>query len=289
MKDLTVKALCMEVYNLATGKKQEAEKQEVVVRSHPEFGQIRIVIIESEPWFIAKDICDCLGLGNPRTSLALLDEDEKGVHSVDTPGGPQQVTIVSEPGFYSLVLRSRKPEAKAFKRWVTHDVLPSIRKKGFYAAPGVEMSASWLIFLDRVNVLREAVDPGFFSVFTELAHLIPSMIALGIPLNENTVPDISVGLAWGKHWKKQKLEALHGPRKYYPHSYPDYFKQAKSNPQDAWQYPEVALPEFRKWLREDYLPHKFPHYLQRQQSKGTLTADVAAKAIALAPWYNKVG
>ena len=296
MKDLTVESLYAEIITRVTGERQESEKQGAVAYSHPEFGQIRVVMREGEPWFVVRDVCAVL---ETRTNDALgsLEDDERGYDNVVTPSGVQRMGIVSEPGLYSLFLRSRtrknnpalSEKLRRFRRWVTHDVLPSIRKRGFYAGPGIEMSASWLIFLDRVNALREAVDAGYFCVFTELAYFIPSMIALGIPLNEHTVPDISVGLAWGKHWKKQKLESLHGPRKYYPHSYPDYFKQAKSNPQDAWQYPDAALPEFRRWLREDYLLHKFPGYLQRQQSKGALSADTVAKAISLAPWYNKAG
>lgn len=97
-----------------------------------EFGAVRVVDVNGEPWFVARDVCECLELGNPRTSIALLDEDEKGVHTMDTPGGAQEMSIVSEAGLYSLILRSRKPEAKAFKRWITHEVLPSIRKTGGY-------------------------------------------------------------------------------------------------------------------------------------------------------------
>ena len=98
---------------------------------------IRIVEKDGEPWFVAKDVCDILALGNPRSSIALLDEDERGVHSMDTPSGKQEMGIISEAGLYSLILRSRKPEAKAFKRWVTHEVLPSIRKTGAYLSPGM--------------------------------------------------------------------------------------------------------------------------------------------------------
>jgi anti-repressor protein len=100
--------------------------------------QVRVLGIDGEPWWVASDVCDILGLSNMHSSLALLDEDEKGVHSMDTPGGAQQVTVVSEPGLYSLILRSRKPAAKAFKRWVTHEVLPAIRKTGSYSAPSPE-------------------------------------------------------------------------------------------------------------------------------------------------------
>ena len=107
------------------------------------FGQVRVVDVDGEPWFVARDVCECLELGNPRTSIALLAEDEKGVHTMDTPGGQQEMSIVSEAGLYSLILRSRKPEAKAFKRWITHEVLPSIRKTGQYggyALPRVPQS-----------------------------------------------------------------------------------------------------------------------------------------------------
>lgn len=100
-----------------------------------EFGSVRVVDVNGEPWFVARDVCECLELGNPRTSIALLDEDEKGVHTMDTPGGAQEMSIVSEAGLYSLILRSRKPEAKAFKRWITHEVLPAIRKHGGYLTP----------------------------------------------------------------------------------------------------------------------------------------------------------
>ena len=95
--------------------------------------QVRTVAIDGDPWFVANDVCEILELGNPRTSLAKLDEDEKGVHIMDTLGGPQEMTVINEPGLYALVLKSRKKEAKAFKRWITHEVLPSIRKTGSYS------------------------------------------------------------------------------------------------------------------------------------------------------------
>lgn len=106
---------------------------EIQVFKNDQFGQVRAARGKNgEPVFVAKDICAILDLGNPRSSIALLDDDEKGVHSVDTPGGKQQMTTVTEPGFYKLVMRSRKPEAKAFQRWVTHEVLPALRRDGGY-------------------------------------------------------------------------------------------------------------------------------------------------------------
>lgn len=107
--------------------------QEIVEFENENFGSIRVTQDDGgEPLFVAKDILDTLGLD--RTAMRKLDDDEKGVDTVHTPGGDQQVSIVSEPGFYKLVMRSRKPEAKAFQRWVTHEVLPSIRKRGGYMA-----------------------------------------------------------------------------------------------------------------------------------------------------------
>ena len=108
---------------------------DIRIFTHDTFGQIRITDNNGDPWFVAKDVCRSLDLANPRTSVALLEEDEKGVLTMDTLGGPQEVSIISEAGLYSLILRSRKPEAKAFRRWVTHDVLPAVRKHGGYLTP----------------------------------------------------------------------------------------------------------------------------------------------------------
>jgi prophage antirepressor-like protein len=94
--------------------------------------KVRVIDRDGEPWWLASDIAAVLELGNVRSSLALLDDDEKGVHSMDTLGGPQSVTIVSESGLYRLIFRSRKPEAVTFRRWVTHEVLPAIRRTGGY-------------------------------------------------------------------------------------------------------------------------------------------------------------
>ena len=105
------------------------------VFNNAEFGQLRVIKAnDGEPWFVAKNVCDALGLSNHRSSIALLDDDERGVHTVDTTSGEQDMSIITEAGLYSLILRSRKPGAKAFKRWVTHEVLPSIRKEGGYIA-----------------------------------------------------------------------------------------------------------------------------------------------------------
>ena len=95
----------------------------------------------TEPWFVAKDVCDILDIGNSRQATSYLDDDEKDtVITNDSIGRQREICIVNEAGIYSLILRSRKPEAKAFKRWVTHEVLPEIRKTGGYIHATPEMS-----------------------------------------------------------------------------------------------------------------------------------------------------
>lgn len=96
------------------------------------FGKVRTLTIGGEAWFVAADVCKALELGNPSMTVERLDDDEKGISTIDTLGGKQRMAIINEPGLYSLVLSSRKPEAKAFKRWITHEVIPSIRKHGAY-------------------------------------------------------------------------------------------------------------------------------------------------------------
>lgn len=99
---------------------------------HADFGEIRTARVDGEAWFVAKDVCTVLDLDNYRKAAGDLDEDERGSLVVDTPGGRQEVVAVNEPGLYQLIFRSRKPEAKAFRRWIAHEVLPAIRRYGRY-------------------------------------------------------------------------------------------------------------------------------------------------------------
>lgn len=97
--------------------------------------EVRTVEMNGEPWFVLKDVCNILGVVNDRNVAARLDEDEKGVCQMDTLGGTQNVTVVSESGLYHVILRSDKPEAAPFRKWVTSKVLPTIRKHGAYMTP----------------------------------------------------------------------------------------------------------------------------------------------------------
>ncbi len=110
---------------------------EIKVFESEQFGSVRTVEKDGQPWFVAADVCRALEIRNNRDAMDRLDDDEKGVALTDTLGGRQEMSIINEPGLYSLVLGSRKPEAKAFKRWITHEVIPSIRKRGLYATDEV--------------------------------------------------------------------------------------------------------------------------------------------------------
>lgn len=112
---------------------------------------VRTLLRDGEPWFVATDVCAALGYSHTPHAMRMLDDDEKGVRIVDTLGGEQTLNTVNESGLYSLILGSRKPEAKRFKRWVTSEVLPAIRKTGGYQQPApVELS--------RMEILRLAMD-----------------------------------------------------------------------------------------------------------------------------------
>jgi prophage antirepressor-like protein len=94
--------------------------------------QVRIVLVNNEPWWVAKDVCSILALNNVSMTLDTLDSEEKGISKVDTPGGIQSISIINESGLYGLIFKSRKAKAKAFRKWVTREVLPQIRKTGSY-------------------------------------------------------------------------------------------------------------------------------------------------------------
>lgn len=120
-----------------------SNKQEAKVFTFNENNKpIRVEVVDGEPWFVAKDVCDVLGIENNRNATSRLDDDEKGASIVRTPSGDQQMTTVNESGLYNLIFQSRKPEAKKFRKWVTSEVLPSIRKTGRYELPASSAGVS---------------------------------------------------------------------------------------------------------------------------------------------------
>lgn len=115
---------------------------DLAIFENPEFGHIRGLKIEGEPWFVGKDVAAALGYSDTAQAIRKhIDDEDKGVVESTTPGGKQNITIINESGLYSLMLKSKLPGAKKFKRWVTSEVLPSIRKTGAYSVPGAGRAA----------------------------------------------------------------------------------------------------------------------------------------------------
>lgn len=129
---------------IKTEKGDRVDMNELKVFRYEE-NDVRTVEKDGEPWFVLKDVCRVLGISKYRDAAERLDPDEREPVRVDTPGGPQEMTCVNESGLYSVILRSDKPEAKPFRRWVTSEVLPSIRKHGGYIAGQEQMSPEELM------------------------------------------------------------------------------------------------------------------------------------------------
>lgn len=108
----------------------------IKIFENSEFGKVRTIVINDEPWFVGKDVAEILGYSQPSVAISKkVDDDDKGISKMETPGGEQNTIIVNESGLYSLMLSSKLPTAKKFKHWVTSEVLPSIRKTGSYNLP----------------------------------------------------------------------------------------------------------------------------------------------------------
>ena len=120
--------------------------QELQIFKNEEFGEVRTVTIDNEPWFVGKDVAAALGYSNTRDAISKhVHEDDKGVAKCDTPSGKQEMTVINESGLYALIFGSKLESAKRFKHWVTSEILPSIRKHGGYIAGQENMSDEQLL------------------------------------------------------------------------------------------------------------------------------------------------
>ena len=125
---------------------------ELQVFNNAEFGSVRSLMVNGEPYFVGRDVAKILGYANPNDALAKrVDEEDKGVAKCDTLGGIQELTVINESGLYSLILSSKLPSAKRFKRWVTSEVLPAIRKHGVFVMDDI---------VNNTDALIEALQPG---------------------------------------------------------------------------------------------------------------------------------
>lgn len=221
--------------------------------------EVRTVTINGEIWWVASDVCDALGID--RTQTRRLDDDEKGVCTVHTLGGDQQMAVVNEPGLYTLVLTSRKPEAKTFKRWITHDVIPAIRKTGSYTSPtqpALPTGFTNNLWLKRSNLFlqKTKIPTNKFCVFEEISHTLYTIEMGGVRIPEHAIPDGSVG----GRWKTYARDVLHLDISLvgkYPHHYPDHRGVVGAN-----IYPLEWQGMFTLWFREVYIPECFPEYMK---------------------------
>jgi prophage antirepressor-like protein len=206
----------------------------------------RILDKDGEPWFVLTDVCRELGIGNPTDAAHRLDDEEKGIDSIDTLGGHQNVITVSESGLYSLILTSRKEGARRFKKWVTAEVLPSIRRTGQYGR-------TTPVFIARYNQI------GHFSVMSELTirlwgrleqlgHTMADRAPNGVEIR----PDVSVGRRFSD-WLKVRHPTVCGNYKTYSHWTP-------SGEFDARQYPNSLLPLYLEFVDTIWIPEHAEEY-----------------------------
>lgn len=155
-------------------------------------------------------------------------------------------------------------------------------QKFIYEALDYSPVDKWKFHQDRVSLLRSSAPVGYFTVFQEITGLVVDLINADLTVNHKTIPDISVGQIWGSYWREEDLADRFGERVDYEHNYPNYYPQAASNPQRPKAYPDAALPTFRWWFREVYLPTRFPRYIL---SKAKLLPGGAAEAKRISSIY----
>lgn len=181
--------------------------------------------------------------------------------------------------YYAFESRSpSKTASDNYRKFATYGLQSFI-----YDSLGYKPGDKWKYHNDRVSLLNNTAPIGHFTIFSEINGLAVDLINADLPVNDKTIPDISVGLAWGKYWRENNLASLYGERTEYEHNYPGYYAQAVSNPQRPSAYPDASLPTFRNWFREEYLPTKFPKYIL---SKASVLRGGKEEAKAIANMYT---
>lgn len=219
---------------------------------------IRTVTINGEPWFYAMDVGKALQISNSRDSVSRLDPDDVGTtDGIDSMGRTQKYTVINESGLYQLVFESRAAGAKKFKRWVTSEVLPKLRKTGSFSIGG---QAALPAFIRRFNDNWDRIDQGYFSIISELAirvygrfEQVGHIIADTAPNGKEIRPDVSVGKCFSNWLKKEHPEVK------------DKFKTYKhligGKEVDARQYPNEMLPLYLDYIDKIWMRDYAPAYL----------------------------
>lgn len=188
--------------------------RELQVFKNPELGSVRTVSIDGHPYFVGRDVAGILGYSNPNDALVRhVDAEDKGVVKYDTLGGSQDLTVINESGLYSLILSSKLPSAKKFKRWVTSEVLPAIRKHGMYATEELianpDLAIAALQALKEERAKRQALEGEVAVQNQQIAELKPKATYYDVVLSCKDAVNISV-IAKDYGWSAQRMnEYLH--------------------------------------------------------------------------------
>ena len=232
-----------------------------------EGAKVRFVGTAERPEWIAADICSIAEIENVSRALADFDEDEKGIHFAYTPGGTQRLLTVYEPGLYRLLAKSRTEAAKRFKRWLFHQVLPSIRKHGTYPPPTNPAVAALLPWGHRFRQTfgahlqyMGAHHPGSFTIFSALAgdlmHAEEVLARSSIPTSERDRPDVSAGLMWAADRRRRGMPEVTVKA---PLFLPVQDFDTAVNVFDGSEWKSFAT-----WFRAQYIPANFVAYLLRK-------------------------
>ncbi|EKT3967386.1 Bro-N domain-containing protein [Flavobacterium psychrophilum] len=228
-----------------------------------QFNEIMTVDINGEIWFVASDVCNTLGLTNPSEALKALDEDEKLTSELLRAGQIRKVNLINESGLYTLIFKSRKPSALQFRKWVTKEVIPSIRQKGFYGRiDRAQVPNFYKRYLGNIHKIELHK---YFSVVSELFTILYSElenVGYTIPNKADDgkmiMPDISVGKMFSNYLKK--VDSVHKDSwEYYDHSFDDGRPD-----QPARKYTIEALPLFRKYVIEVWIPENAQNYFKER-------------------------
>jgi prophage antirepressor-like protein len=218
------------------------------------------VEINNEVWFVASDVCKLLGLTNPTESLKALEDDEKLTSEILRAGQNRKVNLISESGLYALIFRSTKPSAKQFRKWITKEVIPAIRKTGSFGINRLETPN----FVIRYNDNWDRTDKGHFSVISELfirlygrfervGYQIPNKAFNGKEIR----PDTSVGIMFSAYLKKNHPE-MANMYKMYMHKFQSGLEL------EARQYQNELLPIFIYFIDNHWMPENAQKYFKER-------------------------
>lgn len=222
-----------------------------------------------------RQIAQLLEQGGYRETNLYLESEHKG-SKVNAYTEPVCLALLE---YYAFVSEDPRQEAiRAFRSLARITFRKFIYDAVGYNPEHVAIDG-WRHFHDRVDMIHDAAPSGYWGVFQEIAVMIVPMIRSGVIVSDKVVPDISVGKAWSEYWEVNNFSSIFGDRARYNHEYPDYYPQAKSNPQPSFAYPNAALGQFRDWLHQTYIVSKFPKYLLGQTAKGSLPVQVANKVL----------